>query len=257
MFTHIVPKFEKGRILKTGMLENLRDYPRSFLDIRYQDYSDGIIAGTNVSVREHVLCISPGIIKHAGRLYLMEEEQEVSYSATGREMVLKVRFLEDVDQPDFTRYSAEILVETAEASSGTDELELGRFKLKTGAELRSDYQDFSDMATEYNTWSSITAHYAGKREATLRPEILHYFAAEMLSSRAVEPQDTMFSLMCLNAERVERKTILYYLSSRSGSAYREYSNMQIHNELSRILSDSGRANSLRRTALGPQRMIVD
>lgn len=50
MLTHIVPKFEKGRILKTEMLENLRDYPRSFLDIRYQDFSDGIITGMNVTV---------------------------------------------------------------------------------------------------------------------------------------------------------------------------------------------------------------
>lgn len=30
MLTHIVPKFEKGRILKTEMLENLRDYPVAF-----------------------------------------------------------------------------------------------------------------------------------------------------------------------------------------------------------------------------------
>lgn len=92
MLTHIVPKFEKGRILKTEMLENLRDYPRSFLDIRYQDFSDGIITGMNVTVGENTLTIGRGIVKHKDRLYLLEQEQEVPYAATGRLSVLKLLF---------------------------------------------------------------------------------------------------------------------------------------------------------------------
>jgi hypothetical protein len=48
-----------------------------------------------------------------------------------------------------------------------DELELGRFKLREGAVLRSDYTDFFDLITEYNTINVINVEYAGIKESTM------------------------------------------------------------------------------------------
>ncbi|QDY83670.1 DNA and RNA helicase [Paenibacillus polymyxa] len=258
MLTHIVPKFEKGRILKTEMLENLRDYPRSFLDIRYQDYSDGIITGMNVTVGEHTLTVGRGIVKHNDKLYLLEQEHEVPYAATGRLSVLKLLFLEPTDRPDFIAHHADIVLEE-EAEFSQDELELGRFKLKDGAVLRSKYQDFADMATEFNTWSDIHAPFAGLKQSTLRPETMCYFASELLKSGATDPMDCMFALMCLNSEVVGRESIQHYIANRNATEYREYSHAQLHRQLVLILEGTGRGKRAagRWQGGGAGRMIVD
>lgn len=258
MFAHIVPNFEKGRVLKTGMLENLRDYPRSFLDIQYQHYSEGILAGAEVAVGSDGLTVSRGIVKFSGRMYMLEHDYKLSYEATGRETVLKIRFHPEEREGDYTRSLAEIVLEE-DMSSGKDTLELGRFKLKEGARLRSDYQSFADLATEYNTFHVIHVEYAGTGRSTLSPFILRYFARELLGRGTAEPTDIAFAMLCLNQPMVEREVILHYLAGRLGGGYREYDNAQIHKHLVCILSSvssGGRMKSEFQRG-GPQRLIVD
>ncbi|MDQ0494828.1 DNA and RNA helicase [Paenibacillus brasilensis] len=255
MLTHIVPKFEKGRILKTEMLENLRDYPRSFLDIRYQDYSDGIITGMNVTVGEHALTVGRGIVKHKGRLYLLEQGQEVPYTATGRLSVLKIRFQEEQSTADFQQHLGNICLEE---EVNSQELELGRFKLKTGALLRSDYVDFADLATEFNTFSLIQVQHAGTTGPTLSPYIFKMFARELISRGTSDPFDLAFTMLCLNQGFIEREAVLYYLSSRSGAAYRDYDSSKLHQVLARVLEEKGgRRVNAGTTRSGGQRMLVD
>ncbi|MEC0235056.1 DNA and RNA helicase [Paenibacillus kribbensis] len=256
MLTHIVPKFEKGRILKTEMLENLRDYPRSFLDIRYQDYSDGIITGMNVTVGEHTLTVGRGIVKHKGRLYLLEQEEEVPYTATGRLSVLKIRFQEEQSTADFQRYLGNICLEEEQVNS--QELELGRFKLKTGALLRSDYVDFADLATEFNTFNLVQVQHAGTTGPTLSPYIFKMFARELISRGTSDPFDLAFTMLCLNQGFIEREAVLHYLSSRSGVAYRDYDSSKLHQVLARVLEEKGGRRVNAGTARsGGQRMLVD
>ncbi|MCW3791441.1 DNA and RNA helicase [Paenibacillus sp. LS1] len=258
MLVHIVPRFEKGRILRTEMLENLRDFPRTFMDISYGEYSDGIVAGLKVAVGEHDLAISKGIFKQAGRLYMLEEEYSLPYIATGRTSILKMIFLEPTRRPDSTSYHAEIVLEE-EGTLGLEEAELGRFKLKPGAVLRSEYQDFTDIATEYNTWSDLHAPYAAVQSPTLRPEIMRYFATEMLKTNSEEAQDLVFSFMCLNSERVSREAIQHYISLKTGTEYNHYSNIQLHKQLSIILDGAGRRKRPNAHWSGARsgRMIVD
>ncbi|RAW15250.1 DNA and RNA helicase [Paenibacillus taichungensis] len=239
MLVHIVPRFEKGRILRTEMLENLRDFPRNFLDVRFEDYSDGILTGLKVSVEDQVLIVGKGVLKHAGRLYLLEDDFSVPYMATGRVAVLKMIFLEPTRRPDFTAHHAEIVLE-GEESLGLDEVELGRFKLKPGAVLRSDYQDFADMNTEFNTWCDLHAPYSAISTPTLRPDILRFFAYEMLQFRSGDVQDHVFSFTCLNSERVSRQVVEQYIYLKTGMNCEDYSNVQLHRQLSMILDESGR-----------------
>ncbi|MNW27263.1 hypothetical protein D3C74_40530 [compost metagenome] len=287
MLMHKSPRFEKGRILKTEMLENLRDYPRRFLDIRYEEYSDGIIAGMKVSVHRDHLLIGRGIVKHDGYLYLLEQAYELPYAAATGLSILKMRFHAQQAQHDFVTREAEIVLtdgmeEAGEetgaglsyrnmpgAPSGAEredrsyapfsEMELGRFKLKEGAILRSDYQDFADMATEFNTWSAISAPYSAWEQPTLRPEITSCFATELLRCRSAEALDTSFALLCLNSERVQREAFLQYLGSRSGE-YRDYTNGELHRQLVLILQEvsrGGRGQARWSGQSGVSRMIVD
>ena len=52
MFKNTYPLFERKKVLKKEMLENLRDYPRDVFHILYQDYSDGILVGCELKVQE-------------------------------------------------------------------------------------------------------------------------------------------------------------------------------------------------------------
>ncbi|WP_339277875.1 hypothetical protein MKY59_12575 [Paenibacillus sp. FSL W8-0426] len=45
MFTHVYPHFQKGRILKTAMLEQLPDYPRDYLELCYRNYANALLPG--------------------------------------------------------------------------------------------------------------------------------------------------------------------------------------------------------------------
>ena len=52
MFKNIYPLFERKRLLKKEMLENIRDFPRDIFDIFFRNYSDGILTGCDIEVKE-------------------------------------------------------------------------------------------------------------------------------------------------------------------------------------------------------------
>lgn len=49
MFCYETPQFKKKRLLRAEMLEQLRDYPRDYLEIMYAGYSDGVCAAADLS----------------------------------------------------------------------------------------------------------------------------------------------------------------------------------------------------------------
>ena len=256
LFIHQYPHFQKGRVLKSKMLENLRDYPRDLADLQFQNYSDGILAGVEVTVRGENLVISKGIVKYNGRLYMLHSDYEVAYLHSKKESFLKIRFAEAESDLDFTSSTAEIILEDA-VECARNEIELARFKLKPGARLRSEFTDFFDFATEFNTINHLHCQYAGIQHSTYNPMILRQFARELLQSKPSNPYDIAFTLDCLNQERVEREAIEFYISNRLELADHRLSNSQIHRYLSRILVEV--KNGGRKTGNAPlrQRMIVD
>lgn len=258
MFYHIVPDFQKGRVLKREMLENLRDYPRNMTEIYFQDYSDGIIAGAQIVVEETNLVITEGIVKHNGRVYMLDADYLLPYHAVGRETLVKIRFHEEQQSSDFIAYSTDVLLDDV-LQVAENELELGRFKLKPGARLRSVYEDFQDFATEYNTVNTIYCQYAGFQTTTFHPLILQYFAKELLSSMPSNAYDISFALQCLNQDRIQREVIYYYLANRLGKGYREYTNEQIHHYLSRVLQEGKGWNrsTSEQSSRRPRQMIVE
>jgi hypothetical protein len=258
LFSDLYPNFNKGRILKKEMLESLRDYPRNFIDIRFKDYSDGVVAGAEILIEEDCITITSGIVKHGGRMYMLENEYQIPYRATGKETLIKIQFKKEALHTDFTSYGTEIFLDE-DVRIKQDELELGRFKLKAGARLRSEYQSFADFATEYNTVNVIHVEYSGFRKSTLNPAILRYFATEILKSGSANSYDIVFSMQCMNQRLVDRELILHYMANRLGTGYREYSNGQIHKYLGRILEEvkgGNRAKPGLRPGR-PQRVIVD
>jgi hypothetical protein len=258
LFENQLPNFGKGRLLKTEMLENLRDFPREFWRIALQNYSNGIITGADLIVGENTITVKPGIIKYGEQIYLLLNPYETPYYHTNREMTIKVILLDTVISSDFTFYKTKILIDEL-ANQGPGELELGRFKLREGALLRSDYTDFFDFITEYNTINIVHVEYAGVRQSTLNPLIMQYFGQLLLKSASENPYDASFAMQCLNQERVERNLITFYLAHRLGIPIKDYSNRELYKYLTSIVREleSGIHRSIVAKQRRPGRIVVD
>jgi len=232
----LYPCFTRGRILKIGMLENLRDFPRAVLDCSYEGFSDGIISGLTPLVDKNNITFSKGVIKHKGEYFLVQDLTAIQYGATDKEVSIKIVFKENNQTPDYKIQNIDFLIDP-DVSVKDDEIELGRFKLKSGAYLRSDYQDLGDFTTEYNTINIVNVLYAGYNRPTLSHLILKYFAEAALASNSQNPLDVAFTLLCLNSTRIERDVILNYIWNRLGteSFPDKLTNNEIHAKLSHAL----------------------
>lgn len=258
MFVNVFPKFDKNRILKKEMLENLRDFPRDILDIYYKDYSDGIISGGEICVGSSSITVKRGIIKHNGKIYMLDTEFDIPYYPTNKEAVIKIKFLDESVEGDFNIYKSKAFIdENTEVME--DELEMGRFKLREGAHLRSEYVDFYDFSTEFNTINIINVRYSGYKKSTINPVILRYFSNIVMRSGSDNIYDICFTMQCMNENPVERDLILYYISKRLNLEYSDYSNMQIYRYLAEIVKDIERGVKRRPEVKPdrPSRIIVD
>lgn len=244
MFSATYPLFEKGRLLKIEMLECLRDFPRELLQVYLKDYVEGVLSGCEITVNEHCLIIQPGIIFLQGILYVLKAAYEVPYLSNDRLTLLKVNCLDKDKEKDFIRYVSQIYLDYNTSCKET-EIELCRFKLKKGARLRMNYQDFYDFNTEYDTVNRIYVPYSGKGKVTLVPEIVMEFAKEALKYHPLEAIDLQFCFLTLqNNGFLERNVLEAYLNAKDEP---------INNEASQITLYEGLSNILRRIQRGEQK----
>ena len=238
MFQNIYPVFEPKRLLKKEMLENLRDFPRSLFGLQYQNYSDGILYGCDITGTETGMILLPGILCYKGVPYFLERPYPVSCKAEGKMAYVKVHFWDKTIGCGGEEYLSQIIVDEQEPDA-EQELELARFKLQAGARLRSDYVDFYDYETEFDTVNRIYVPYAALDHPGIWPQILKSFARELLKYAVTDPWDCAFCLQCLQRkEAMPYEAVRAYLHARLGQN-KEYTNMQMYGALKRILGEAG------------------
>lgn len=197
MAQNIYPLFERNRIMKKEYLWSLRDYSFGFMKVQYAEFSDGILTGCGLKVKDDdTIEIAPGMVKHDGFVYLFPEPREVAYSAAEVYVSLKLRLEKKPVYLDYINYeSTPFLDEDLELKN--NEIELCRFKLKKGFALRDQYKDFYDIETEFDTVNLAHATWAGLHAPTLAPAITRYFAGEALKCRPENAKDIQFISLCL------------------------------------------------------------
>ena len=144
MFEYKIPRFAELRIFTREILFSMRDLLWKEQQLAYTDYSSGIITGCGLVEKDGLIGVEPGIVKFGGRLYLLEKQELLPYQPSDQWTVLKIRFGTPIASKDFEHYTGELVLDP-ETRLHANELEMGRFKLKTGAYLRTDYVDFADM----------------------------------------------------------------------------------------------------------------
>ena len=251
------PYFVLDRILKIETLEELRDFPRDMLSILSEDLSDGVISGLTPTVEEKYITFSKGIVKYQGDIYLISPDPVVAFEATENEVIIKMEFL-DIEETHDYRSRGMLLKIDANITLEENEIEIGRFKLKQGAELRSDYVDLEDFITEYNTINIVHVKYAGYKVSTLSHLVLKYFAAQALETRTTDVMDINFCMLCLNSGRIEKSVIQNYIAYKLEEEIKDYTNSELHRKLVTILDKIKRENSgLKRKAAVGRKVIID
>lgn len=242
MFYYKNPQFEKKRLLRIEMLEQLRDYPRDYLEILYSDYSDGILCGCEPVWNENVLTVAAGIIRHKDKLYFMNQPIHLECEAEDRVRYLKVQFLALVYEKGQTIGNTRIYLDD-KVPDPACELELCRFRLQEGARLRSSYENFADCITEFDTIHLVEVPWASPISSTLHPKILWQYATEILQKRNRDSMDTSFAMNTLaNKGIMPQDVIRIYVETRLESRVGK-GNRGLYLGLKKILEISGNNNS--------------
>ena len=233
-FEYKVPTFPQGP-LKREMLLVLRDIAMDSDSTRYHGYSNGIIEGCAVIEEGMRIGVGVGTVKYADRLYRLKENSLLPYEPTEDWSVLKLRFSPQTRHSEYDHFTAELALD-ADTHIQANEMELGRFKLKSGSRLRTEYTDFRDMSTEFDTVNLVHTLYAARDTATLNPAITLHFAREAYKFAGTNPLDAAFCTACLSTnDAVGRELIARYTCTRLGWEYREMSNTELHSALADVL----------------------
>lgn len=238
MFKSNYPLFDSGRILKSAMLEDLRDYPREFASIKYGGYSNGIIAGCSIDVIDNFIVIKKGILKYKENIYMLSKDYPIKYENNNVLTSLKIKFLPVNNAGEYVKNETEIYL--SEKIENEDyEMELCRFKLRTGAKLRREYVGFKDFSTEFDTVNIINTPFAAYGSPSLSPYILRSFGLEMLKCSLSESFDISFAMLCVQSkEAIEKDIIISYIVNKLNTEDREYSNEEIYDYLAQILESA-------------------
>lgn len=252
------PLLQGRRILKKESLWDIRDYAYEGWRLYYAGYTDGLLQGCAIRTKEGILTIGRGMIKFHDFVYLIREEEQVSYAPKNGWQVLKAEFTEDTAHPDYKEYRCRFFLDR-NVWLEENQIEMCQFYLRDGSVLRDRYKNFSDMATEYDTVNLVHAAVAGTGAGTLHPSLLLQFADNLWEVKEKDSFDIGFCFLIWNTQgMVERRVIEAYLSGKTGKDRAESDlwdrNQHIYEHLDQIIAHMGRVQKKKEY---PKMIFVD
>lgn len=236
MLVQAVPVFQDAHILRRSMLEALSDYAFLTNQYLYKGYADGILAGCGLTTTKDAAILNEGVVLFEGQLFLVKEPMAVNYHPTNVLNVLRLKFSDVMRDANFIYREVDMqLSDSVEEKKG--EMELCRFTLQEGAELRCRYRDFEDRNTDYDTLNQVHAPYAAYGGSTLAPDIVRNFAEEMLDISGLSDYDALFCMQILQqgSRPLPRAVLGAYIKKKEKHA--EDSNLGIYLALAEILRE--------------------
>lgn len=185
------PSFIKGSVLKQNMLEALRDYPYTVLEVEYSEYGDGIISGFEIgSVTDNQFQISPGILKVDGEIYISSEMLTIEQINETHYVYLTIQ---KKDNPDGVDVELKCEQQTEPDDNG---LELFRY---TKNAKMFEYKDIYELFNKpMNRINQAFCRFATVGGNTLHPNYYRLFAEAVLRYTNATAFDVAFAYQCLN-----------------------------------------------------------
>lgn len=242
MFKFESPVFVHKNILKKDMLDELRDYPLQISRMILEGCDDGVLKGTEITWEDNLLKVSPGLIWHGGNIYRMEETCSINCPPVDQLTYIKVRFITMDYEKDRMGGLGDVYMNEIPPENG--EIELGRFRLQEGARLRTEYENFDDYQTEFDTVNRIHMPFIGAGGPGLWSGLLVEYAYELLKTGTDNIYDTCFAMQILGAEgKIAGELIAWYVEKSVGRKITDFSNGFFYEKLRGILRERKNGNS--------------
>ena len=229
------PQLERLHILRTETLISMRDRAFDTFTLYFENYSDGILSGCRPITSKTSITLSAGIILHNKFLYLIKEPMSIDYEPTDEDTVMKIIFEPELEDENFIKRNVSLKL-SRDLNLANNEMEICRFKLKKGAILRTNYTDFLDRATEFDTINTINVPYAAPDKSTISPEILKNFAQEARDF-SLDIEDFSFCLAALSGKIISSEQIAFYIENRLKINLPDKKNQTLYENLCLILED--------------------
>lgn len=254
-----VPVFKPGNILTHEMLDMLKIQTLNMEEMLYLGYSDGVLKGCKITTTQETLTIGKGIIIVKSKPYYIQEDVLLHIQPTNTTQLVVVRASEEEVNLDFVVREVKIMI-VAENNLLPGDIELCRFRLQTGAFLRSAYRDYRDMDTEYDTICLKYAKWAAYEQSSLSMVILKYFLQDVRKCNKVEEEDKYFMsrIAATDGRTLNAAEINMYLSLKLHQEYKERNTSEMYQDLLAVLRmlQGGRSGRESRR-LEPRKMIID
>jgi len=253
------PVFKAGNILTHEMLEILKEASIDSQELKYTGYSDGVLKGCAISTAPGYIKVGKGVIILNSIPYYIYSQIEVPIQATNELLLLIARAVEEQKEVDYIVRQVEVALITKEQLLESD-IELCRFRLQTGAMLRTNYRDFQDMSTEYDTVCLKNAKWSAYGKGSISIEVLKKYMSEALKCNINSPEDKQFlsRIAATDGTTLNADEINLYLSWRLNQPFKERDNDEIYKALTETLKlvKGERANTVGRH-MEHRRLIVD
>lgn len=243
------PDFQEGVLLKATKMNELANRAFALPNLMFTGYTNGIIAGLEISVEDEDIIVSKGVFFFEREIYTLDKDTKVAYSPVNEWRYLTICYLDRSQK--FDGIENHFALKLGDKIPKSSEIELCRFKLQIGAKLRFVYDDFEDMNTEFDTINLIYVPYSSKGQSTLHPKILEKYARELLATNPQNYLDQNFCLSILSTNAtINAEGISTYLKFKEDIHLDKITNSSLYRKLSSILCAEKNNNS------APQKKII-
>lgn len=186
-----LPSFNRGSVLKQKMLEALRDFPHTALDVLYSDYGEGIISGFEVKpLSNNCFQVSPGLLKYNNQIYILAEALSIEQKTEKHYVYIS---LQKIDNPD----GVYVVLQCDQIDEPNDEkFELFRYTMN--AEMFAYKNIHELLRSPMNRINQLYCKYSVIGGNTLHPYYFQLFANAVLESSNASQNDVAFAYQCLN-----------------------------------------------------------
>lgn len=230
------PLFKKGNIITKRDLVLMRDNSLDILKLNYLEKNDGIINGLNFILKENgeKIIITKGIVKYGNEIYWLNNDICFERPLLENKYIVKIKFNRKVENRRYYIKEMDIIIQEGN-EIGVDEIEVGRFISRTGAELRDNYNKFEDLRRDYNLIDIINTKYSSKNlRGTLHPKIIDLFIKNFCEKGKIQELDRYFIFLSKNGY-IERESIIFYINEKLNLSSYEYTNDELYFKLLEIL----------------------
>lgn len=172
--------FKSGKILNAKMLKTLEEFSLQYIEIFYNNYSDGIITGLDFISSYGKLYITPGILKEKGEYFFLNEMVEIfDFDEIGGKRYIYLTVDDEIENDNIKIKNISINILTEDYCYNG--IYLGEFKHHQGNQIKTDYRSYEDLDSEGDYINTIKRKYAGEEQPTINPIILYLFGMKKLS----------------------------------------------------------------------------